>query len=280
MTEQHFAQSLRRLSLKNGGRVRIGLGGATASGRATTANQDARWVRVALVPDSRVWLRPDAIAEAQQALRGRVPMPRLLDRAAWEETDTETGATRTVRADVFEYVDSPPVSADPVITEAPQVPDRWWSQLRDAHDAIRSLPGAGPGRAKRGVLARVRRVAGTRIDTTGMRWEPAHGDLHWANLLSSPELVITDWEGYSWAPAGLDAATLLTYSLAHPPTAERVRGMFGAELSGEQGRMVQVYVAAFVGSAIRAGFHGGLAGPLRENVRGLLAQERGRKVHG
>ncbi|WP_245645984.1 phosphotransferase [Nocardiopsis trehalosi] len=269
MTEQHFENALGRLSLKTAGPVRIGLLSATVSGRAETVEQDVRWVRVAPVPDSSVWLRPDAIGEAQ-VLRDRVPMPRLLDRAAWEEPDTETGTMRTVRADVFEYVDAAPVSADPVIKAAPQVPDRWWDQLRGAHDSIRAFPGAGPGRAKRGVLARVRRLAGDRIDTAGMRWEPAHGDLHWANLLSSPELVVTDWEGYSWAPAGLDAATLLAFSLAHPPTAERVREMFDRELSGEPGRMAQVYVAAFLESAIRRGFHADLAGPLREHVRGLL----------
>ena len=269
MTEQHLNQALSRMGLIKCGPVRIGLLDATVSARAVSNSGDLYWVRVAPVKDATTWVRPNANEEAQ-VLADRVPMPLIIHRTEWEETDPEQGNIRQVRGEAFEYIEASPISKEPAITEAPNVSDEWWRQLRKTHDIIQVSEGAGPGRAKFGVLSRIRRVAGADVDTTGLKWSASHGDFHWANLLSTPDLVIVDWEGYGFAPVGLDAATLLTYSLSHPPTADVVREAFSDVLSGKQGFLVQLYMAEIVMSGIRAGFHAHLEQPIREHVKKLL----------
>jgi hypothetical protein len=269
MTEKHVDQALTRMGLTKSGPVRVGLLDSTVSVRAVSDSGVNHWVRVAPVRDETTWVRPNAIAEAQ-VLSERVPMPRIINRAEWEETDSEEGNVRQVRGEAFEYIEASPVSKEPAITAAPEVSDEWWGQLRKAHDIIQTSEGAGPGRAKFGVLARIRRVAGPDVDFTNFKWCASHGDFHWANLLSTPDLVIVDWEGYGFAPVGLDAATLLTYSLAHPPTADRVRNVFADLLEGKQGFLVQLYMAEMIMSGVRNGFHTHLEQPIREHVKKLL----------
>lgn len=271
MTEKHLDRALARMGSTRSGITRIGFLDSTVSARAVSDSGVIHWVRVAPVRDATTWVRPNAVEEAQ-VLSDRVPMPRILDRTEWEETDPQDGSVRRVRGEAFEYIEAGPVSEEPGIREAPEVPAGWWRSLREAHDVVQVSEGAGPGRAKWGVLARIRRVAGPGVDTTGLRWSAGHGDFHWANLFSTPDLVIVDWEGYGFAPAGLDAATLLTYSLGHPPTAERVRDVFSDVLSGKQGFLVQIYTAEMVMSAVRNGFHVHLEQPIRDHVKKLLAR--------
>ena len=269
MTEKHMDLALADLGMVRHGPVRIGLADRTATARAESGVGALHWVRVAPVRDESEWVRPDAIGEAQ-VLADRVPMPAITGRTEWEEADPTNGKVRTVRGEAFAHIDAQPVSAEPVITSEPQVTDQWWEQLRAAHDIIQTSEGAGPGRAKFGVLARIRKMAGPDVDTSGMTWTASHGDFHWANLLATPDLVIVDWEGYGWAPTGLDAATLLTFSLAHPPTAKRVGNEFGDLLQTRQGFLVQLYMAEMVMGAIRAGFHAELEAPLKAHVGRLL----------
>jgi hypothetical protein len=269
MSPEHLSRGVAKLGLHAQAGVRVGLAGATASALATTPAGEARWVRVAPVPDGRVWMRADSIGEAQ-ALAERVAMPRLLDRVSWTEQDPDDGAAeRTVRADAFEFVAEPPLSTEPWIDAAPPVPEEWWRELRRTHDVIASSGAAGPGRSARMVRRWVRKFAGDRLDTSVVRWVPAHGDLHWANL-HGPRLVLSDWEAFSLAPAGFDAALLLTYSLGHAPTAARVRQVFGDALDGPEGHLAQVLAAAEVLSAVDHGFHPHLDEPIRDHLGHLL----------
>lgn len=272
MTDRHVRQALARMGLTEAGPVRIGLLAASASARAVSPAGAVHWVRVAPVRDeTTTWVRPNAVQEAQ-ALSDRVPMPRILRRVEWEEVDPAVGEAHRVRGEAFEYIAAGSVCEEPAARRAPRVGDLWWEQLRKAHDAIHASEGAGPGRAKWGVLSRIRKVAGSDVDTRGLRWSASHGDFHWANLLATPDLVVVDWEGYGLAPVGLDAATLLTYSLAHPPTADRVREVFSEFLEGRQGFLVQLYMAEMVMGAVRRGFHPHLEQPIRSHVGKLLAE--------
>ncbi|WP_304450983.1 phosphotransferase [Nocardiopsis sp. YSL2] len=265
MTHQHGRRALEALGAELDGSWRLGMLDATVSATATRAG--ARyWLRVAPVRDETSWVRADAIEESQ-ALAERVPMPRLADSTEWEATDPEDGQVR-VRAHLFEYVDQRAVSSEPAITTEPAVDDRWWERLHVSHETIRSSTTAGPSRSAEHVARWVRKVAPD-LDTSDLRWESSHGDWHWANLLS-PELVVLDWEGFGLAPVGFDAASLLTYSLAHPPTAGRVRSEFADELAGHDGLVAQLYCASWISSAIGAGFHPQLREPLRRHVADLL----------
>ncbi|WP_433699112.1 phosphotransferase [Nocardiopsis sp. CA-288880] len=269
-TEQDLHQALDRLALVPDGPERIGYAAATVTGPARTAKGDRVWVRVGTVADSVVWMRPDAIEEAAAQLGHRVPMPRLLDSATWDVWDVEEDQARQARAHVFERVAGSPPSADPALTCAPDVDDTWWKDLRAAHDEIASAGWAGPGRTARRVRRWVAAMAGDRYADVPITWVPSHCDFHWSNLLS-PRLTVLDWEGFSLAPAGTDAATLLTYSLAVPSVAARVRDLFSDVLSGDTGQLALLFAAAEVWTAVQDGHHPHLADPLRAHVADLLA---------
>lgn len=269
-TEQDFHTALGRLGAIADGPVRVGYAAATATGPARADDGTPVWVRVGTVADDVVWMRPNAIEEAAAQLADQVPMPRVLDTATWDVWDAEERQYRQARAWMFELADGTTPSPNPAITAAPDVDDTWWKDLREAHDTISSAGWAGPGQSEQRVRRWVAAMAGDRHANAPIEWGPAHNDFHWSNLLS-PRLVVLDWEGYSLAPAGTDAALLLTYSLAVPETAARVRGLFSDVLDGEGGRLALLFAAANVWTAVKAGFHPHLADPLRAHVHRLLA---------
>ncbi|MBB4934267.1 hypothetical protein F4561_005087 [Lipingzhangella halophila] len=268
MSELSMMYALDRLGLSLDGEVRMGFNNVTVSARAVTPEGSPVWVRVSRVPQPPLWPRAHAIKEAQ-VLVNRVPMPRVIDECEWEQWDDDLEKMGHARALVFEWVDGSPVFPEPTADTAPDVSDVWWRQLRDVHDAITTAEWAGPGRSEKHFARRVTRHLPDAPGLTHIPWVPQHGDFHWANLVSP--LTVVDWEGFSLAPAGLDAATLLTYSLSHPPTAERVSTIFSDVLSGDLGRCVQIYACVDVMTAVEAGFHPHLEQPIREHMRFLLS---------
>lgn len=271
-TEEDFLTTLRKLGLRQGGPVRLGYAEETVTGNARTQDGEPVWVRIGTLADEIVWMRPDSIEEASRELAGRVPMPRLIDALTWDVFDTEEQVDRKARAHVFERVQGRPVSPEPDVCALPAVSDRWWEELQIAERRIESAAWAGSGQSERRVRRWVEAMAGdSRFAKVPIEWKPQHCDFHWANLLSTPDLVIVDWEGYSLAPKGFDAAQLLTYSLGHRPTFERVREVFSEALSGESGMLAQLFAAADVWTAVKNGFHPHLERPLKEHVRGLLS---------
>lgn len=60
----------------------------------------------------------------------------------------------------------------------------------------------------------------TRSNTAGVATE-----LHWANL-TTPTMIIFDWEGWGRMPVGYDPGLLHAYSLTVPSVAARVRHEF------------------------------------------------------
>lgn len=270
MTPQDMKHALDALGLVADGDPRFGFDEVTVSGPARTADGRPVWVRAAGVPEPPLWPRGDAIGEASRTLAGAVRMPRVLNSWDWPRWDEHYEREGTARAYVFERVTAPPVSATPNLTADPGLPESWWSGLRRAHDAIAAAPWAGPGRPKRRFLVRLRRVLGPGTDAARVPWVPQHGDFHWANLLTGDVPTVVDWEGYSLAPRGLDAATLLVYSLTYPPVAARVREEYADVLGGDHGRLVQVYACVSVMTAVRAGYYTDLGPAIRDHMDGLV----------
>jgi hypothetical protein len=270
-TQQDLSTALDRLGLTADGPTRIGYRAATVTGPARTSDGTPVWVRVGTVADDLVWMRPDSIEEASRVLAGKVPMPRVLDSVTWKVWDDEEQASRQARAWVFDRADGAPVGEDPALTGPPAVTEVWWGDLLQAHKTIASAEWAGPGQSERRVRHYVAALAGEEFASQPISWVPQHNDFHWTNLLG-PDLVVLDWEGYSLAPAGVDAATLLTYSLAVPETADRVRDLFSDVLDGPTGLFAQLFAAADVGTAVQDGFHPHLAGPLRAHIHHLRSE--------
>ncbi|MER5783083.1 phosphotransferase [Streptomyces mobaraensis] len=196
-----------------------GWAGRTLGRPGTGADGRRVWLRLITAPEEKasgkLWEGTEAAQEAFADLGGH--RPQLL---AVHETVADGVAHR---AELSEHVDAAVISADPVLRGPVHLPADWWSGLRDV---LRTVAEADTERVavRRAYLDRaVPQYLGVEVPDR-IRWTPAHGDLHWANL--TMPLGILDWEGWGEAPYGYDAATLYAYSLAEPDMAARVREAF------------------------------------------------------
>jgi hypothetical protein len=77
--------------------------------------------------------------------------------------------------------------------------------------AIRAAPVPDERSTHSDPVQLVRDILG--VDITIGRWESAHGDLHWCNVLVEP-FGIVDWESWGLHPAGTGEAHLYLSALA------------------------------------------------------------------
>ena len=76
-----------------------------------------------------------------------------------------------------------------------------------------------------------------------MTWTTSHGDLHWANI-TAPALWLFDWEAWGLAPFGIDAATLLCFSLQQPQIVDRIYHHLGDWLNTPVAQLSQLFVCS------------------------------------
>lgn len=213
-------------------------------GAAVTTPPGLAWLRLLQAPTGKaggkLWT---GTQEASTALPGEIPRPRLVRSTEW----THDGYA--YRAELSTYITTPVCSPTPDLTHHLDLPDGWWSHLREANDAIagtRAPESRPPVITQDYIHSTIPRYLGdVDIDTTVHRWPLAHGDLHWANL-TCPELTILDWEGFGPAPYGFDAAHLHAYTLPIPDLAARVHATFADILNTPEGRLAQLTVAAIL----------------------------------
>lgn len=235
-------------------------------GASATGAGGPVWLRV--VSEQPQWARGHAWTGNADAnhLRG-LPKPRLLAVDEWTEGDW-----RVQRAEVLTLL--PGVPCSPVAHAHPGIaPDTdWWESLRDA---LGRLGAASTGRVsidQAKVSRRLGEAFGADVDVHIKRWETVHADLHWGNLLTGP-LGILDWEMWGTGPAGTDAATLHSYSLAVPDLADAVRRHFPV-LGTPDGDRAQLYVIARLLHRAGLGDHPHLVEPLRSRAREILDRLR------
>ncbi|MFE0776883.1 hypothetical protein ACFW3E_28010, partial [Streptomyces sp. NPDC058861] len=145
----------------------------------------------------------------------------------------------------------------PVLDRDPGLPDAWW---RDLRAALRTLAAVPTGRAavrQSWIDRNFRAFLGIdppRISerTTG------HADLHWANL-TTPTMIIFDWEGWGRMPVGYDPGLLHAYSLTVPTVAARVRHEFADILGTPTGRAGELVALGQLLQACSRGVHPHLA---------------------
>jgi thiamine kinase-like enzyme len=117
------------------------------------------------------------------------------------------------------------------------------------------------------------RYLGIPIDTDAPApWVTAHGDLHYANICG-PDFCLLDWEGWGLAPAAYDAATLYSYSLLVPATADRVHDELAHLLDTPAGRYAQLAVITELLHTTRYGVNLELVQPLRRRAAIILGRE-------
>nr|BFE32304.1 hypothetical protein GCM10010200_045550 [Actinomadura rugatobispora] len=246
-----------------------GHSGRTLSGPVTTHSGRA-WLRLLEAPagkeGGKLWT---GTQQATTLLPTQIPRPRLLRTTHW------THDAHVYRAELTTYEPTPVCSPTPDLTEPITLPDAWWTQLRQATDALSTTPAPHdrqPVISQEYIHRTIPRYLGDiGIDTAVQRWSLAHGDLHWANL-TSPKLTILDWEGFGPAPHGFDAAHLHAYTLPNPELAARVHHNFADILTTPQGRLARLTVAAILlQAADRDPTHARLAPHIRKHVHQLLA---------
>ncbi|MEK2475048.1 hypothetical protein [Streptomyces noursei] len=168
------------------------------------------------------------------------------------------------RAELYEYVTTPPVSRSPVLHHSVELSDTWWHNLHQALDRLSRVPTSREAVREQYIRRRVPEYTG--ITPGEIAWTTGHGDLHWANL-TSPPLSLLDWEGWGAAPVGHDAATLYLHSLPIPDLAERVRVEFAHVLGTPTGRVGELTACTeILQAAARVPFYSDLADSVRQHL--------------
>ncbi|MFJ5675528.1 hypothetical protein [Streptomyces sp. NPDC093097] len=238
---------------------------------------------VATAPDSPVWLRlvsdpagkeggklREGPKEAEQHAPSAVPRPRLIGLRDWSADGW------AYRAELYEYVSTPPVSRSPVLRHGVELPDTWWHDLRHALDHLSRTPTSREAVREQYIRRRVPEFTGFTPDE--ITWTTAHGDLHWANL-TDPKLTLIDWEGWGTAPVGYDTANLYLHSLPVPDLAERVRKEFAHVLDAPASRVGELTACTeILQAAARVPFYAELADGVRQHLdhlRAVFATEPG-----
>ncbi|MFI6580027.1 hypothetical protein [Embleya sp. NPDC050493] len=252
-----------RLDMTTVVRKRRSVGGATDRGT---------WVRIERRPLSRIEGQGWNGIEAAAVLSG-VLQPKWIAGMSWRDDE----ARAMWRADETELVTARPVKPGGRLLCNPLLPDEWWVSLNRSLDALaeqKTTRVATPDTVtitQDLVSQTIREAFPQPLDTAVRTWLPAHADFHWANVTSSSECWILDWEDWGMAPRGLDAATLWGTSLALPDVAERVRRERRADLESTEGRVMALFFCAKV-----IGGYGDPADPLYEPARhaaGRLIEE-------
>ncbi|GGU86514.1 hypothetical protein GCM10010211_60740 [Streptomyces albospinus] len=242
-----------------------GYAGRTLSG-AVTAPDSPAWLRLVSEPEGKargkLWEGPE---EAERSVSPAVPRPRLLRVWDWSADGW------VYRAELYQHVDTPPVSRSPVLHHGADLPDSWWHSLHQALDHLARIDTSRQAVREQYIRRRVPEYTG--ITPSEITWTTAHGDLHWANL-TGPQLCLMDWEGWGTAPTGYDAANLYLHSLPVPDIAERVRKEFAHVLGTPSGRLGELTACTEVlQAAARVPFYADLADHVRQHLdhlRGML----------
>ncbi|WP_131799622.1 hypothetical protein [Parafrankia sp. CH37] len=212
--------------------------------------------------NERIW----AGEECASVLTG-VSKPQLLGSVRWADSSRDL----VWRADETTRVKAPTVSSTPELRTEPQgLSDGWWETLRGSLTALAGATTTRVAVRQDLIDRRISEYAGPAVDPRVDEWVPAHADVHWANL-TAPRMVLLDWEGWGLGPRGLDAATLLAFSLLVPTVATRVSDLFTEDLSCRSGALARLFMCAeLLRMTSHHGDHPDLAGPLTREADRLV----------
>jgi hypothetical protein len=88
----------------------------------------------------------------------------------------------------------------------------------------------------------IKSAFGHRVISVAPEWTSAHCDLHWGNILNGGVLI--DWDMFSQAPKGLDAASIVLFSVSNPKIFKRLYREFSDILQTDSGRVATLIEAA------------------------------------
>lgn len=231
-------------------------------GAQVRAADGERWLRV--VAEMSHWAGGAFwTGNADAGVISDVPKPRLLTALDWSEGDCQ------LRAELMTLAPSPIIAHDMVLRTAPDLPPRWWVELRRAVDTLAAQHTERVCVVGSRLRLRLLAAFGVDIAPAQVQWTCAHGDLHWANL-TAPRLCLLDWEAWGLAPAGYDAAVLYCASILLPDVRKRIRDTFADLLDNPSGQVAQLAAILKLLCLVEDGEHLDIATPLHQHARTLI----------
>lgn len=173
---QRLDQAARHFSVTLNGDHIFGWRNRTVGSRT----HNGRWLRVSWSQTRRTSGEWWAGNEEAVRITG-VPKPVVLAVYDWKEADEEWGECR-LRAEVMTLVVDMPCSATPELRAEPDLPDQWWTDLRNALDTLAGHYTERGELAQEDVTNRLLAYFGSGIDPTVGKWTTAHSDLNWGRL--------------------------------------------------------------------------------------------------
>jgi len=242
--------------------------GVRSIGSLAETDDGKAWLRVCSAREGRgkgrLWT---GNVDASRLLPPTIPRPALL---RWYDF---TSDGYQYRAELFAYLPLDTCTdGGHFLTGELDVSEQWWTTLRAALTELAAVEtdtdrhAVGQEYLNREMPARLDRPD---IPTRVQRWTLAHGDLHFGNITRQGP-VLMDWETWGLAPAGHDAAHLVTCAVQAPDTCARVRKELAEFLDGPDGRFAELAVITETLHIIENGYHPEAEQPLRKRARELM----------
>lgn len=212
----------------------------TVCAQATTPAGEAVFVKIkgyTSNPSNRGRFRRAAVSNRLAAEAVGDIMPRVLEFRAFERDDvlwlvmlSRYGGEPLSRGLFFDG-------------DGADIGDATLAGIRRALDAIPIAPSASLFYDPQRIAASIRETFGGRAPGAAAHWTSAHCDFHWGNLLAGARQVI-DWDMFSLAPRGFDAASILLFSVSDRGLFERLHLALADLLANDSARVAILFAAA------------------------------------
>ncbi|MEZ5585848.1 MAG: phosphotransferase [Sedimenticolaceae bacterium] len=131
-----------------------------------------------------------------------------------------------------------------------RIDDQMIERIRYAIEVIGQAPSMSVFYAPEKISRWIHDEFGANPAAAASEWTSAHCDFHWGNILSDGRQVI-DWDMFSLAPGGFDAASILLYSAVDRRLFERLYVALADQLAGASARTATLFAAARILRLIR-----------------------------
>jgi len=196
-----------------------------------------------------------------------VSKPRIFGHFDWEAIGI---CYRAVMMSVVPRV----ISEEHHLDRTPVLEPRWWEQLVDAVVKIQTKQTDRVFLTEDRLAQRLNERFGLKLKRPFPYWQPAHGDLRWANL-TAPKFSIIDWETWGRAPYGFDVAYLHALSVSDAQVLAKIKEVFSAIMAKPAYDITFLYSAAKVMRAFDVrGYHEGIQTELCREVERVLEDRR------
>lgn len=124
-----------------------------------------------------------------------------------------------------------------------KVEDRTIALFRRALETIPTAPSASLVYAPEIVSRWINQEFGPNVPSAAAEWNSAHCDFHWANILPEGNQII-DWDMFSLAPRGFDAASIVLFSASDHRLFARLYEALSDFFASDSAKVATLFAAA------------------------------------